>query len=83
MFQLPRYVIKAGQVIVDDGDIRETVFGTTLHVAPEYDCDIENDISDWFEKYYSIRFRNYPVADDYLHDSRKVDCEPPEDQSSP
>ena len=79
MFQLPRYVIKAGQVIVDDGDIRESVFGKTLHVAPEFDHEIESDISDWFEQYYSIRFRNYPVDEGYLHDSQVVDCEAKED----
>jgi len=79
MFQLPRYVLKAGQVIVDDGDIRESVFGKTLHVAPDFDREIENDISDWFEKYYSIRFRNYPVDEGYLHDSQVVDCEAKED----
>ena len=82
MFQLPRYVIKAGQVIVDDGDIRESVFGKTLHVAPDYDEEIETDIADWFEQYYSIRFRNYPVTDDYLHDPMQIECGPGEDQSS-
>jgi formylmethanofuran dehydrogenase subunit A len=82
MFQLPRYVIKAGQVIVDDGDIRETVFGKTLHVAPDYDKEIETNIADWFEQYYSIRFRNYPVADDYLHDPMQIECGSGDDQSS-
>ncbi len=82
MFELPRYVIKAGQVIVDDGDIRESVFGKTLHVAPDYDKEIETNIADWFEQYYSIRFRNYPVADDYLHDPMKIECGVDEDQSS-
>src|SRR5436190_1198938 len=37
MFSLPRYVIKAGQILVEEGDIREEHFGKTLHVAPEYD----------------------------------------------
>ncbi|MCP3694602.1 MAG: amidohydrolase family protein, partial [Planctomycetaceae bacterium] len=82
MFELPRYVIKAGQVIVDDGDIRESVFGKTLHVAPDYDKEIETNIADWFEQYYSIRFRNYPVADDYLHDPMKIECGADDDQSS-
>lgn len=82
MFQLPRYVIKAGQVIVDDGDIRDPVFGKTLHVAPGFDREIETDISEWFEQYYSIRFRNYPVDDGYLHDSKLVDCEP-KDNANP
>lgn len=75
MFQLPRYVIKAGQVIVEQGEIREPIYGKTLHVAPDYDPDIEVDLADWFEKYYSVRFRNYPVSDDYLQAAEQVACE--------
>ena len=74
MFELPRYVIKSGRVIVEEGEFREPLDGKTLHVAPSYDADLESDIADWFEQYYSIRFRNYPVADDYLHDSERVAC---------
>ena len=74
MFQLPRYVIKAGKILVEEGEIRQEHFGKTLHVAPQYDAGIEPQISDWFEQYYSIRFRNYPVADHYLHDAEEVVC---------
>ncbi len=74
MFQCPRYVIKAGQVLVEEGEIRQVHDGKTLHVKPEYDCDVETEIRDWFEQYYSIRFRNYPVADDYLHAAEQVPC---------
>ena len=75
MFELPRYVIKAGQLIVEQGEIRDPVHGKTLHVAPDYDHDVETDIAEWFEKYYSIRFRNYPVTDDYLHEHETIACE--------
>ncbi len=75
MFELPRFVIKAGQVIVEQGEIREPTFGKTLHVAPEYDAGIEPDIAEWFEKYYSVRFRNYPVSTDYMPAAEKVACE--------
>ena len=37
MFELPRFVIKSGRVIVEQGEIREESYGKTLHVAPEYD----------------------------------------------
>ncbi|MCY2966414.1 MAG: formylmethanofuran dehydrogenase subunit A [Planctomycetota bacterium] len=72
MFELPRMVIKSGRVLVDQGEIRDTLTGKTLHVAPGYDQDMEQDIQDWFEKYYSIRWRNYPVSDSYLHESELV-----------
>jgi formylmethanofuran dehydrogenase subunit A len=74
MFELPRYVIKSGQILVEEGDLRATLLGKTLHAAPEYDPCVEDDISDWFEQYYSIRFRNYPVSDDYLHEAETVPC---------
>ncbi|MBL7041658.1 MAG: formylmethanofuran dehydrogenase subunit A, partial [Pirellulaceae bacterium] len=74
MFQLPRYVIKSGRVLVEEGDLRETLTGKTLHVAPEYDPSIEDDISDWFEQYYSVRFRNYPVSDEYLIEAERISC---------
>lgn len=74
MFELPKYVIKSGQILVEDGEIRQTYQGKTLHVAPEYDRGVEADIADWFEQYYSIRFRNYPVSDSYLHAPEEVPC---------
>ncbi len=72
MFELPRMVIKSGRVIVDQGDIRDPLNGKTLHVEPEYDRGVEVDIKEWFEKYYSIRWRNYPVDASYLHGSTVV-----------
>ncbi len=69
MFELPRMVIKSGRVIVEQGEIRDPLNGKTLHVQPDYDHDVESDIQTWFEKYYSIRWRNYPVDLSYLHES--------------
>ncbi len=74
MFELPRYVIKAGEVIVDGGEIRATPSGKTLHVAPDYDPGIEADLAGWFEQYYSIQLANYPVSADYLPHAEQVDC---------
>jgi len=72
MFSLPHTVIKGGQVILEEGELRATPNGKTLHVAPAYDTAIEADIRQWFDKYYSIRFRNYPVDPRYLHASEVV-----------
>jgi formylmethanofuran dehydrogenase subunit A len=72
MFQTPRVVIKSGRVMIEDGEMRDPFIGKTLHVAPQYDRDVESDIQEWFEKYYSIRWRNYPVDDSYLHESELV-----------
>jgi len=72
MFEMPRMVIKAGEVIVEQGEIRHAPIGKTLHVAPGYDSEIEPDIQEWFEQYYSIRYRNYPVDPSYLHEPEVV-----------
>jgi formylmethanofuran dehydrogenase subunit A len=76
MFELPRYVIKSGRIIVEEGEIRQDHLGKTLHVAPAYDAGIEQTIADWFEQFYSVRFRNYPVGDQYLHQAEQVPCKP-------
>ena len=59
MFALPRYVIKDGQVIVDDGEIRATPQGHTLEVAPEFDEQIVPAVRDWFERDASIAFSHF------------------------
>jgi formylmethanofuran dehydrogenase subunit A len=64
MFEMPRYVIKGGEVVVEQGEIRTHVDGATFHTAPEYDKDIVPDIKRWFDARYSIQFANYPVAPD-------------------
>jgi formylmethanofuran dehydrogenase subunit A len=76
MFASPRYVIKDGQVLVEDGHIRQSVFGRTLFVAPGYDPDIETDIRKYFEKYYTIEFENYPVQlEHYLPHPQEIATE--------
>jgi formylmethanofuran dehydrogenase subunit A len=72
MFSLPRVVLKGGDVIVDQGELRAAPQGRTLHVAPAYDPSAEDHIREWFEQYYSIRFRNYPVGEEYLHEAEVI-----------
>lgn len=72
MFELPRYVIHHGEIVVEQGDIRRTFEGKLLHVEPRYDESLVGDIQTWFEQYYSIQFANYPVDDDYLHEHEVV-----------
>jgi len=66
MFQLPRHVLQAGRLVIEDGELRQEVFGRTLHVEPQFDPADEAEIGRWFNDHYSIRFRNYPVQEAYL-----------------
>ena len=61
MFSSPRCVIKEGEIIVEEGHIRQEIYGRTLYVSPNYDPSIEKEIRDYFEKYYTVQFENYPV----------------------
>lgn len=74
MFQLPRYVIKAGRLIVDDAQVLPPVTGKTLHVSPAFDAEREAQIADWFNRNYTIRYSNYAVPEDYVADQEKIDC---------
>jgi formylmethanofuran dehydrogenase subunit A len=61
MFELPRFVIKAGEIMVEQGEIRATPDGQVLHIERDYDREIEADIQQWFEETYSVSWRNYGV----------------------
>ena len=66
MFATPRYVIKSGRVIVEDGELRETPAGVLLRVAADYDEAIERTLQPLIEERYSVRFANYPVREPWL-----------------
>ena len=72
MFEIPRYVISGGEIIVDDAQLKQDRAGTTFHVQPTYDEGVVPDIKDWFEDHYTIRFRNYPVGDHYLENGEAI-----------
>jgi formylmethanofuran dehydrogenase subunit A len=72
MFSTPRYVIKDGQLIIEDYEFRADHEGRILHVAPDYSPAIEKAIQPFFEEFYSIRFDNYAVPDHYLHHQQVI-----------
>ena len=61
MFAYPRYVIKGGEVVVEEGEIRKTVEGQGFLVRPAYDEKVEDYIRPLFQKYYTMSFDNYPT----------------------
>ena len=75
MFASPRYVLKDGIVLVEDGQLRAETFGKTFYVDVKYDPSITPKIRDHFDKYYTIRFENYPVQlEHYLPKPAPVAC---------
>jgi formylmethanofuran dehydrogenase subunit A len=66
MFATPRYVIKSGRVIVEEGELRETPAGELLRVAADHDEAIERTLRPLFDELYSVQFANYPVREPWL-----------------
>ena len=65
MFELPRFVVKAGEVVVEQGELRRTPFGPALVTRPEYDPGVLPHVRAWFEGEYTLAFENYAVGDEY------------------
>jgi len=73
MFAYPRYVIKGGEVVVEEGDLRKTVEGREFAVHPTYDEKIEDFLRPLFQQYYTMSFDNYPVEESRVHGLKIVD----------
>jgi formylmethanofuran dehydrogenase subunit A len=67
MFRYPRYVIKSGQVVVEEGQIRHLEEGREFLVQPAYDPAIENFLRPLFQQHYTMSFDNYPVEMERVH----------------
>ena len=72
MFSHTIYTIKAGEIVVQDGNVVKDMPGKTLHVAAPYDRLIESAIRDDFERFYTIAFENYPIQLEHYLASRQV-----------
>jgi formylmethanofuran dehydrogenase subunit A len=76
VFATPRYVIKDGAVVVEDGEIRGEPEGRTYHIEPAYDAAILPELRKWFADFYTIEFENYPVEPEYLARPQRVPTVP-------
>jgi len=61
MFATPRYVVKGGVLVVEEGQLRRAPSGRRLHVRPGYDEVLLPDLRRHFEAYSTVAFENYPV----------------------
>jgi formylmethanofuran dehydrogenase subunit A len=66
MFHAPEYVFKDGELVARDGRIVKVVRGATHVVRPDFDRGIEKRLQDYFERYHTIRFDNFPISMDEL-----------------
>ncbi len=63
MFATPRYVLKSGSLMVEEGELRRAPLGRRLRVAPGFDDAVVPDVRRHFEAFSSMSFANYPVGD--------------------
>jgi formylmethanofuran dehydrogenase subunit A len=61
MFSTPRYVVKGGALVVEEGHLRRAPAGGRLRVAPGFDEAVLSDLRRHFERYSTVAFDNYPV----------------------
>ncbi|MEM8678505.1 MAG: formylmethanofuran dehydrogenase subunit A [Planctomycetota bacterium] len=54
MFGLPRFVMKSGELLIENGELRRDLPGTTLITDPSYDAEIESYVDLWFSKQMDV-----------------------------
>jgi formylmethanofuran dehydrogenase subunit A len=62
MFATPRFVVKGGVLVVEEGQLRRAPSGRRLYVRPPYERTIEGDLRRYFDQHASVSFDNYPVG---------------------
>jgi len=61
MFSLPRYVIKGGTLVVEEGQLRRAPAGRRLRLAPKHDDAVVSDLRRFYDDYGTVAFDNFPV----------------------
>lgn len=74
LFRYPRYVVKAGELAVEEGDIKSVHDGHEFVVQPHYNEDVVPYLRDRFEEHYTMSFENYPVDADRVHGMQTHEC---------
>jgi formylmethanofuran dehydrogenase subunit A len=74
MFGHPRYVIKGGEIVIEEGDICETPEGREFLVKPALDPEIDAFMQPLFEECYTMSFENYPVEIERIEHAELREC---------
>ncbi|MGH8548490.1 MAG: formylmethanofuran dehydrogenase subunit A [Methylococcales bacterium] len=66
MFEKPDYVFKDGELVVRNGEIVQVTWGTTHVIRPEFDRSIEKSLTDYFDRYLTMKLGNFKIHDDEI-----------------
>jgi formylmethanofuran dehydrogenase subunit A len=72
MFATPRYVIKAGEVAVEEGELRGVDDGLLLSSRAAFDPEVSGVLEPLFGDRYTVAFEHYPVRDPALREPARV-----------
>ncbi len=68
MFATPRFVIKGGHLVVEEGDLRRVDDGVLLSSRARFDPDVTSVLEPLFGDRYTVAFEHYPVRDPALRE---------------
>jgi formylmethanofuran dehydrogenase subunit A len=74
LFRYPRFVVKGGNLAVEEGEIRALEDGREFVVQPSFNADIEGYLRERFEEQYTMSFENYPVDLERVHGLEMAEC---------
>ncbi|OQK15869.1 formylmethanofuran dehydrogenase subunit A [Methyloprofundus sedimenti] len=66
MFEKPDYVFKDGELVVVDGKVVHTKWGTTHIVRPDWDISVEQDLQKYFDRFMTMKVGNFKISDDEI-----------------
>jgi formylmethanofuran dehydrogenase subunit A len=66
MFEKPDYVFKDGELVVVDGKVVHTKWGTTHVVHPDFDSSVEKDLQKYFDRFMTMKLSNFKISDDEI-----------------
>jgi formylmethanofuran dehydrogenase subunit A len=72
MFATPRFVIKGGHVVVEEGDLRRVDDGVLLSSRAGFDPDVNGVLEPLFGDRYTVAFEHYPVRDPALREPAQI-----------
>jgi formylmethanofuran dehydrogenase subunit A len=68
MFEKPDYVFKDGELVVVDGKVVHSKWGTTHIAKPHYDASVETGLRRYFDDYLTMKLGNFKISDDEIID---------------
>ena len=72
MFATPRYVIKGGELAVEEGELRRSDDGLVLSSHAPFDPEVDRVLEPLFGHRYTVAFEHYPVRDPALREPAQI-----------